>query len=48
MYLLESNVKVKGDRLSGVAGDWQTVLLVGWSGAGYQLYCVGARVVTDL
>lgn len=47
-YLLESNVKVKGDRLSGVAGDRQTVLLVGWGGARHQLYCVGARVVTNL
>ena len=27
-HLLESDVKVKGDRLSGVAGDRQAVLLM--------------------
>ena len=40
-HLLEADVKVKCDRLSGVAGDRQAVFLMGWSGAWQQFYCVG-------
>ena len=47
-HLLEADVKVKSDRLSGVAGDRQAEFLMGWGGAWQQFYCVGPRVVTDL
>lgn len=47
-YLLESDVQIKSDRLSGIADHRQAVLLMWGSGAGYQLHCVHSRIVSNL